>query len=90
MTAKAMLRRVLGGNELVMMPTAVVRQREMAMPWKPRKTISDVPVCARPQPSVKQEVRKQPVRKTLRRPMMSAMEPARRREQPHVSLSLNH
>ena len=69
-----------------MMPTAVVRQREMAMPWKPRNTISDVPVCARPQPSVKQEHRKQPTKKTFRRPIMSAMEPARRREQPHVRL----
>lgn len=46
----------------------------------------DVPVWARPQPSVKQEQRKQPRRKSLRRPMMSAMEPARRSEQPHVRL----
>lgn len=40
----------------------------------------------RPQPRLKMEKRRQPVRKTLRRPRISATEPARRRVQPHVRL----
>jgi hypothetical protein len=44
------------------------------------------PVLERVQPSVKIPNKAVPIKKTMRRPIMSAIEPARRSEQPDVSL----
>ena len=84
--AKAKFLLELGGNEFVMIPTAVVRQSEMEAPWKPRKMIKDVAVLDSPQPRVKHEKKAHPVKNTFFRPIMSAIEPARRSVQPHVRL----
>ena len=69
-------------EKVEIIPTAVVRQKEIVKPWKPRKTISCMPVCERPQASVHAEYNKHPATKEILRPMISASELARRRVQP--------
>jgi hypothetical protein len=65
-----------------MMLTALGRQKDMAIPLRARKTVNWIPVCERPQPTVKAMSRTQPVRYIVLPPMTSAMEPERRRVQP--------
>jgi hypothetical protein len=69
-----------------MIPVAVVRQREIATPWKPRKMMRSAPDLDNAQASVNAENNKHPTKKQIRRPMISAREPARRSVQPHVNL----
>lgn len=64
----------------------MVRHKEIDIPCSARKAMSAAPVLERAQPRVKAEYRAVPVRKVIRRPSISAMEPASRRVQPHVNL----
>jgi hypothetical protein len=68
------------------MPTAVVRQREIDTPCSARKAISWAPLLERAHPRVNAEYKAVPVRKVIRRLTISAVDPASRRVQPHVSL----
>jgi hypothetical protein len=76
------------GKDVEIIPTAVVRQSEMEIPWRARKIMSAVAEGERATARVKTVVMMLPVRKVRRRPRMSAMLPARSRVQPHVNLNL--
>lgn len=82
--ANAMFLLLPCGKVLVMMLTADGKQKEMAIPAKPRKTINCVLVFAKPQASVKPDWRKQPIRYIGLEPTTSATEPSRSSVQPHV------
>lgn len=82
--AKARLRR-LPTKDLVIIETAEGRQREIAMPLRPRKTMISVLVRERPQPRTKPACKTQPTRYMSLAPSASAREPEINREQPLVS-----
>ncbi len=69
-----------------MILTAVGKHKDTAMPCMARNMISWMPVSESPHASTKMPCRKQPRRKVFREPTKSAIEPARMRRHPVVSL----
>lgn len=85
---KAILRLVPLVIAVLMIPIEVGKQSAIAIPCMARNMINSMPVFGNPQASMKRPSIKVPVRLTMRLPMTSAIEPARRRHEPLVSLIL--
>ena len=84
MEANAIFLLFPSGNVLVMILTAEGRQKEIAMPARPRNRMSCEPFCERPQAIVNKDCNTHPVRYIVRLPITSATAPSRRSVQPHV------
>ena len=83
MEAKAKFLRLPSRVE-VMMLTAEGRQKAIATPLRARKMMISLALRARPHPRVKNDCSIEPAMYMKREPRASAIEPERRRAQPHV------
>jgi hypothetical protein len=83
MEAKAKFLRLPSSVEVIML-TAEGRQKAIATPLRARKMMISLALRASPQPRVKNDCSIEPTMYMKREPRASAMEPERRRAQPHV------
>lgn len=88
MAAKAKLRRFPSRVDVIML-TADGRQKAIAIPLRPRKIMSWIALCERPQPRVKTVCKIDPTMYMNLEPNASAMEPDNRRRHPHVSACMD-
>lgn len=86
-TEKLIFRFRPAGTDWETIATDVGKHRETATPCMVRNMINWTPVWDRPHAVTKQPTRKQPIRLMMRLPTTSAMEPARRRQEPLASLA---